>query len=62
MTLSEAIKKEIPEITDTDFMNGKIILRNDGKGDYIKEWDYEKQIPAKMKLLKIWKNTDDTVQ
>lgn len=62
MNLSEAIKKEIPEIIDNDFMNGNIILQNDSKGDYIKEWNYNKPLPKGMKLLKIWENTDDTVQ
>jgi hypothetical protein len=29
-----------PELTNFDFASGIITLQNDGKGDYIKEWNH----------------------
>ena len=54
MTLYEIIKAAYPELTDSDFFNGSIILRNDGDGvgDYIAKWDYHKPIPEGLKLGK----------
>lgn len=54
MSLFETIKAAYPELTDLDFFNGSITLRNDGDGigDYIAKWDYEKPIPAGLKLGK----------
>jgi hypothetical protein len=44
MTLPEKIKQLYPQLTDNDFnpIDGTIRLQNDsdGKGDYIKSWDY----------------------
>ena len=41
MTLFQKIKTLYPELTDRDFLT-LIILQNDsdGKGDYIKSWNY----------------------
>jgi len=39
MTLVEKIKAIYPELQDADFMD-TIRLQNDGKGDYIKEWNH----------------------
>jgi hypothetical protein len=56
MALYDDIKKIYPELLDNDFnfINGAINLRNDsdGKGDFIEKWEYEKPIPAGMKLGK----------
>jgi len=44
-----------PELTDSElFWNGTIILMNDsdGQGDYIAKWEYDKPIPAGLKLGK----------
>jgi hypothetical protein len=37
----EKLIKIYPELTLKDFFpNGNILLQNDGKGDYIKEWNH----------------------
>jgi hypothetical protein len=42
MTLPEKIISIYPELTETDFADGLIILQNDsdGKGDYIAVWNH----------------------
>ena len=42
MTLYEKIKALYPELQDTDFVFGTILLQNDsdGKGDYIAKWEH----------------------
>jgi hypothetical protein len=53
MTLWEKIVAVYSELTDKDFIvGGCISLRNDGDGDYIERWDYEKPIPEGLKLGK----------
>jgi hypothetical protein len=55
MTLWEQIIATYPELTDNDFGRKKtIILQNDADefGDYIAEWNYNKPIPAGLKLGK----------
>jgi hypothetical protein len=43
-----------PELTFNDFINGTIMLQDDsdGKGSYIREWNYSKPLPAGLKLGK----------
>jgi hypothetical protein len=43
-----------PELTFNDFINGTIMLQDDsdGKGPYIREWNYSKPLPAGLKLGK----------
>jgi len=46
MTLYEKIVAEHPELEDSrSFIDGTIILQNDGDGDYIAEWNYSKPKP-----------------
>lgn len=47
MTLYEQIKQAYPNIDIKKFIDGTIVLQNDsdGKGDYIKVWNYEKPLP-----------------
>jgi hypothetical protein len=54
MTLWEKLIDVYPELTDGDFINGTIELRNDSddKGDYIAIWNYSKPIPQGLKLGK----------
>ena len=55
MSLYDEIIAVYPELTMSDlFNNGTIMLQNDsdGKGDFIREWNYSKPIPAKLKLGK----------
>jgi hypothetical protein len=54
LTLFEKIKNAYPELTDDDFLDGTIRLRNDldGLGDYIEKWEYDKPIPDGLKLGK----------
>jgi hypothetical protein len=56
MTLYDDLLAALPELTNEDFhpITGTIELRNDsdGLGDYIKTWNYEKPIPAGLKLGK----------
>lgn len=54
MTLLEKILAFYPELSSTDFdpSFGKILLQNDGDGDYIAKWNYEKPIPQGLKLGK----------
>lgn len=52
----EQIIAAYPELKDTPeaFWNGTIKLQNDtdGKGDYVKEWNYDKPLPEGMKIGK----------
>lgn len=54
MSLYNEIIAVYPELSSTDFEPkiGKINLQNDGDGDYIVKWEYEKPIPAGLKLGK----------
>ena len=55
MTLWEKIIAVYPELTDSDFGNfGTITLQDDsdGKGAYVKEWNYSKPLPTALKLGK----------
>ena len=54
MSLFEEVKVAYPELTDNDFLDGPIRLRNDldGLGDYIEKWEYDKPIPNGLKLGK----------
>ena len=55
MNLFELIVSEYPELTNEDFgRKGTIILQDDsdGKGAYIREWNYSKPIPNGLKLGK----------
>lgn len=55
MELWQIIKNTYPELTDMDFSNdGCIALQDDadGKGPYIKKWDYSKPIPDGLTLGK----------
>lgn len=55
MSLYELIISKYPELENTaSFYDGTIILQNDADeaGDYIKEWNYSKPIPAGLKLGK----------
>lgn len=45
MELYEKIIEVYPELTDKEFINGTIILQDDGEGVYIKEWNYSKPKP-----------------
>jgi hypothetical protein len=46
MTLYEKIIAEFPELEGSaEFVNGCIRLQNDGDGDYIVKWEYEKPMP-----------------
>ena len=42
MNLYEKIKSIYPELTNEDFsfVNGTILLQNDGEGDYIAKWEH----------------------
>jgi len=46
----EKIIKLYPSLTQEDFANGVIILQNDGKGDYIKEWNHSLPRPTEEQL------------
>lgn len=53
ITLYEKIITVYPELENTkSFIDGTIILQNDGNGDYIAEWNYAKPIPDGLKLGK----------
>jgi hypothetical protein len=56
MELWQKIIQTYPELSENNFsiFNNKIILRDDsdGAGAYIDKWDYEKPIPAGLKLGK----------
>ena len=41
MNLYEKIKQIYPTLSDIDFqLDGNIVLRNDGQGDYIAKWEH----------------------
>lgn len=57
MSLYNEIIAKLPELADKpeEFtITGSIILRDDsdGKGVYIEKWEYEKPLPAGMKIGK----------
>lgn len=55
MNLIEQIKNVYPELEAKDFMSPerKILIVDEGDGiPYIAKWDYEKPIPAGLKLGK----------
>lgn len=56
MTLYEQILAAYPELADSKelFIDGTILLQDDsdGKGAYIRQWNYEKPIPQGLKLGK----------
>lgn len=46
MSLYEKIIETYPELIDSlEFVHGSIHLQNDGDGDYIAKWEYEKPLP-----------------
>jgi len=52
MSLYEKIIAVYPELLETpeEFVNGSIRLQNDGDGDYVAKWEYEKPLPKGMKI------------
>jgi hypothetical protein len=54
MTLWEQIMDFYPELTDTDFEAGTIVLQDDsdGQGAYIRQWNYSKPLPDGLKIGK----------
>lgn len=57
MSLYDEIINSLPELAKmpNEFsFGGSISIRNDsdGKGDYIEKWEYEKPLPAGMKIGK----------
>ena len=56
MNLYEIITTNYPELTETDFypVTGCINLRDDsdGQGAYIEKWEYNKPLPAGLKIGK----------
>ena len=55
MNISEYIKSLYPSVIDEIFINGTILLQNDGKGDYVKEWNCIEKIPDDLKSKTIYK-------
>jgi hypothetical protein len=55
MSLYDEVIAFYPELTMSNlFGDGTITLQNDsdGKGDFIREWNYSKPLPAGLKLGK----------
>lgn len=55
MSLYNDLVAALPELENSDvFANGTIILQDDsdGQGPYIAKWDYDKPLPAGMKVGK----------
>ena len=54
MNLWQEIINKYPELIDKDLSQEGIVLQNDsdGFGDYIREWNYSKPLPAGLKLGK----------
>jgi hypothetical protein len=53
MALDQIIKEAYPEITDAEFYNGTIELRDDGDGiQYISQWNYSKPLPEGLEIGK----------
>ena len=51
MSLYETIIAEYPELEGSQsFIDGTIILQNDGEGDHLAAWNYEKPIPTGLSL------------
>jgi hypothetical protein len=49
MTLYEKIIAAFPELEgSSEFIMGCIKLQNDGDGDYIAKWEYEKTLPKSL--------------
>ena len=49
----EIIVAAYPELTVSQFIDGTIVLQDDGDGvQYIAKWDYSKPIPDGMKVGK----------
>lgn len=62
MNIIEKVLSIYPELENSiKTMDGTIIFQNDGKGDYIKEWNYYVKMPSIFKLNKIWEDKNDTV-
>ena len=55
MTLYEQIIEIFPELAEKpeEFVAGKIRLQNDGQGDFIAKWEYEKPLPKSLKQFLI---------
>ena len=52
MNLCQKIFNIYPELTDAVFgIDGKIVLQNDGNGDYILEWNHSTLIKPTQKQL-----------
>ena len=55
MGIKEDLMAAIPSLTDVDFspMLGVIVLQDDsdGKGPYIREWNYSEPLPAQFSNL-----------
>lgn len=51
MTLLAKIIAEYPELADNGKIGpfGPIVLQNDGNGDFIAQWDYEKPLTENLK-------------
>jgi hypothetical protein len=46
MTLYEKIIAEYPELEGSkSFIDGTIILQNEGQGDFVAAWNYSKPLP-----------------
>jgi hypothetical protein len=53
MTIYEKIIAEYPELENSsEFIFGSIRLQNDGDGDYISKWEYNKPLPDGLSLGK----------
>jgi hypothetical protein len=53
MTVYEQIVSYYPELENSKlFDQGTIAIQNDGDGDYIAKWEYDKPLPAGMKVGK----------
>ena len=52
MTLFDEIVAIYPELTSDDFdpFTGKILLQNDGDGDFVAKWNYSKPLPAGIEI------------
>jgi hypothetical protein len=53
MTLYDKIIAEYPELEGSkSFVDGTIVLQNDGEDDYIAVWSYSKPLPDGLKIGK----------
>lgn len=46
MDLASAIKSIYPDLTDSDFVGGSIVLQDDGAGPYVARWENEREQPT----------------